>query len=225
MNQILNECMLTSEQRHLIVKGIEEGKKEFQAINAILPETITKKHSPFLQSDLINTHVLKSIENNPHLQVKVYPKKAGFHPYIALHDTVRNIYILLSKLPKSKYILNPSGYRGEFSSGNFGRLLDMGIPEGELVGDLTYQESFDFGIENQPFGIVVCYDGKSDVVFEGALRPDQEDWIYKEDITEYINLQRNNLVVVNSYKTTDIEIPLKSTEEEIVIKLKSNTSS
>lgn len=225
MNQILNECMLTSEQRYLIVKGIEEGKKEFQSTKELLPNTITKKYSPFFQSDLVNTHVTKMIEDNPHVKMNVYLKKAGFHPYIVLHDSVRNIFILISKLPKDKYILNPSAYRGDFASGNFGRLLDMGMPEEELVGDSPYQESFDFGIENEPFGIIVCYDGKSDIVFEGALRPDQEDWIYKEDITEYINLQRNNLVAVNSYKTSDIEIPLKTTEEEIVIKLKGTTSS
>lgn len=220
--------MLTAEQRNLILKGIKLGKEKYHLITALLPDTITKKHSPFLQSDLVNTYVSKLIEENPHTQLKIYPKKAGFHPFIAIHDTIRNIFILLSKLPKNKYILNPSEYRGEFASSNIERLAEMGVPKIELIGDTPYQESLSLGIENQPFGIIVCYDGKSDIVYEGALRPDQEDWLYKEDITEYINLSiKQNLVPLNSHNLTDIEISLKSpkTDDEIVVKLKNATSS
>ncbi|WP_330502420.1 hypothetical protein V2I71_09535 [Peribacillus frigoritolerans] len=220
MNPIIKDCMLTDEQRKLIIQGIKQGKEEFQTINFSLPDTVTKKHKPFLQSDLVNTHVTKAIENNPHTQLKIYYKKAGFHPYIVIHDSIRNIFILLSKLPKNKSILNPSGYRGEFASGNLTRLAEMGISKNELYGDeIPYQDSLNLGIDNQPFGIIVCYDGSSDIVFEGALRPEQDDWIYKVDITNYINMDNNRLIPLNSYNISDIELPLK-TQEEIVVKLK-----
>ncbi|MEQ2529427.1 hypothetical protein WMO40_22405 [Bacillaceae bacterium CLA-AA-H227] len=226
MNSVIEECMLTNEQRNLILQGIKDGKENFQAISMLLEETATKKHMPFMLYDYVNTYVKKIIEENPHTQMKVYVKKAGFHPYIVLHDTVRNIFTLVLKLPEKKHIFLPSGYRGEFSSSNFDRLLQGGLPEEELIENTTYQYSLPVGIENQPFGIIVCYDSKSDIVFEGALKPDQEDWIYKEEITDYINLNTNHLVPLNNYNLSDIQPTLKvPKEDDIVIKLKNTSSS
>lgn len=226
MNPIIKKCMLTNEQRSLILRGIKQGKEEYKELSALIPDTITKKYSPFFQSDLVNTHVAKQIEDNPHTQMKIFSKKAGFHPYIVIQDTVRNVFILVSKLPKNKNIFNPSGYRGEFASSNAERLLELGMPVDEIYGDTPYQESLSLGIENQPFGIIVCYDGKNDIVYEGALRPDQEDWIYKEDITDSINIDTDTLVPLNNYQLSDIQTPLKAPkEDEIVVKLKGKTTS
>lgn len=226
MNPIIKKCMLTNEQRSLILRGIKQGKEEYKELSALIPDTITKKYSPFFQSDLVNTHVAKQIEDNPHTQMKIFSKKAGFHPYIVIQDTVRNVFILVSKLPKNKNIFNPSGYRGEFASSNAERLLELGMPVDEIYGDNPYQESLSLGIENQPFGIIVCYDGKNDIVYEGALRPDQEDWIYKEDITDSINIDTDTLVPLNNYQLSDIQTPLKAPkEDEIVVKLKGKTTS
>ncbi|MFJ7953922.1 hypothetical protein ACIQZG_20685 [Lysinibacillus sp. NPDC096418] len=226
MNPIIGKCMLSNEQRSLIIKGIKQGKEEYQELNTLLPETVTKKYSPFLLSDLVNTHVTKQIEDNPHTQMKIFSKKAGFHPYIVIHDTIRNVFILISKLPKDRYIFNPSGYRGDFASSNADRLFELGVPLEEIYGDTPYQYSLPIGIENQPFGIIVCYDSKNDIVYEGALRPDQEDWIYKEDITDSINISTKTLVPLNNYQLSDIQTPLKAPiEDEIVVKLKSKASS
>lgn len=227
MNLLIEKCMLTDEQRNLILRGIKEGKQECQSLVALHPETTTKTYLPRIQYDLVNTHVEKIVQDNPHTQMKVYKRKAGFHPYIVIHDTIRNIFILVSKLPKNKYIFNPSKYRGDFASSNIDRLLEMGVSKEELLGETSYQYSLSLGIENQPFGIIVCYDGHSDIVFEGALRPEQEDWIYKEDITDYINLNNHNIVPLNSYDLSDIETPLKAPQEDndIVIKLKNTPSS
>jgi hypothetical protein len=227
MKLYIEQCSLMDEQRSLIVKGIKEGKKENQAVKDLMPDLTTRTYDPRLQYDFVNTHVEKMILDNPHTQMKVYRKKAGFHPYIVIHDTIRNIFILVSKLPKNKYIFNPSGYRGEFASSNFDCLLFMGAPEKELLGDTEYQPSLFLGEENQPFGIIVCYDGKSDMIFEGALRPDQEDWIYKEDITESIMDHTSEVVPMNRYSISDIEIGLKKPNEDddIVVKLKNDPSS
>ncbi|WP_191559401.1 hypothetical protein [Metabacillus idriensis] len=227
MNPILKSCMLSSEQRNLILQGIKQGKDEFQSITALHPATTTRTYLPRFQYDLVNTYVEKVIKDNPHTQMKVYTKKAGFHPYIVIQDQIRNIFILVLKLPKNKYIFNQSEYRGDFASSNIERLVEMGVPKSELVGDTPYQESLPLGMENQPFSIIVCYDGKSDIVYEGALRPDQEDWLYKEDITDYVNMNIEKLVPVNSYNLTDIEPTLKTpkADEDIVLKLKTTTSS
>ncbi|WP_047154598.1 hypothetical protein [Aneurinibacillus tyrosinisolvens] len=227
MNPLIEKCMLTSEQRNLILRGIQEGKNISKSLIASHPETTTKTYIPRMQYDFVNTYVEKIIQENPHTQMKIYKKKAGLHPYIVINDTSRNIFILVLKLPKNKYIFNPSRYRGDFASSNFDRLLAMGVTQEDLFGDIYYQYSLPVGVENQPFGIIVCYDGHSDIVFEGALRPEQDDWIYKEDITDFINLDSHNLVPINSYNLSDIEIPFKTSQEDddIVIKLKNATSS
>ncbi|MBM7542725.1 hypothetical protein [Amphibacillus cookii] len=226
MDEKIKECMLTDEQKSLILQGIKNGKEKFQEISLLLEETTTKKHTPFMLYDYVNTYVEKIIEDNPHTQMKVYTRKAGWHPYIVIHDAIRNIFILVLKLPEKKYIFEPSGYREEFSLSNFDRLLQEGVPEERLLDQETHQYSLPLGIENQPFGIVVCYDSKSDVAFEGALKPDQEDWIYKEDITEYINISIRDLVKLNNYSLSDIKTTLKDRkeDEDIVIKLKNNPS-
>lgn len=226
MNPIIEKCMLSSEQKSLILKGINQGIKVHQECTQLLPETITKKYTPFFLSDLVNTYVANEIENHPHTQMKVMKRKAGFHPYIVIHDTIRNIFILISKLHENQYILTPSGYRGDFASSNGERLQEMGMTLEEIYGESPYQYTLSMGIENQPFCIIVCYDGKSGKIYEGALRPDQEDWIYKIDITESIINTSDNLAPLNNYQTTDIQIKLKPyVEDEIVVKLKDNKTS
>lgn len=218
--------MLTNEQRSLIIKGIQEGKKEHQSIKDVLPKFTTNTYDSRLQYDCVNTHVEEMIRNNPHTQMKVITQKAGFHPYIVIQDIIRNIFILVSKLPKNKPIYNKSGYRGDFALSNFDRLLEMGASKDELLGDNPYQQSLVLGIENQPFGIIVSYDRDSDIIFEGALRPDQEDWIYKEDITDSILANTADVVPLNIYRSSEIELRLKAPKEEneIVVKIKNNTT-
>lgn len=218
--------MLTDEQRSLIIKGIKQGKQEYQETIAKLPDTITKKHIPFLLSDLVNTHVANQFVDNPHTQMRIFTRKAGFHPYIVIQDTIRNVFILISKLQKNQYILNPSGYRGDFASSNGDRLFEMGMTLEEIYEDRPFQYSLPIGVENQPFGIIVCYDSRHDVVYEGALRPDQEDWIYKEDISNTIISNNENIVPLNNNQLSDIQIQLKApVEDEIIVKLKSKTTS
>lgn len=227
MQSYIEKCVLLDEQRSLIVKGIQEGKQEYKSIKALLPEFTTNTYVPRLQYDCVNTYVEKAIQDNPHTQMKVFKKKAGFHPYIIIHDTIRNIFILVSKLPKNKYIYNPSGYRGDFASSNLDRLFEMGAPENELHGDTLYQPSFLLGIANQPFGIIISYDRDSDIIYEGALRPDQEDWIYKDDITESIIKNTHDILHLNNYRASEIEPQLKTpkTDDDIVIRFKNNPSS
>jgi hypothetical protein len=226
VNNIIEKCMLTNEQRALIVKGIQRGIKEYKDLLTLMPVTRTKKHAPHLLYDMVNESVAMMIEDNPHTQMKVISRRAGFHPYIVIHDTIRNIFILVSKLPQKRYIPTPCNYRGEYASSNAVRLTDIGMSLDEIYGDTPYQESLSLGIDNQPFGIIVTYDSKQESYFEGALRPDQEDWIYKEDISDSININLEALVPLNNYQLSDIPTPLKTPlEEDIVVKLKGKTTS
>lgn len=226
VNKVIEKCMLTNEQRALIVKGIQRGIKDYQDLVTLMPVTRTKKHAPHLLYDMVNESVATMIEDNSHTQMKVVSRRAGFHPYIVIHDTIRNIFILVSKLQRKKYIPTPCNYRGEYASANAVRLNEMGMSMDEIYRDTPYQESLSLGIDNQPFGIIVTYDSKQESYFEGALRPDQEDWIYKEDISDSINIDIDVLVPLDNYQLSDIPTPLKTpSEEDIVVKLKGKTTS
>jgi hypothetical protein len=227
MQSYVAECILLDEQRSIILKGIREGKQAFQEIKSEIRELTTRTYEPRLQYDFVNTHVKEAIQTNPHTQLTIMKRKAGFHPYIVIHDTVKNIFILVCKLPKNKNLPVKSNYRGEFASSNYDRLLELGAPKDQLFGENDYQLALPLGPRNQPFGIIIGWDGKSDTVVEGALQPDQEDWIYKEDITNAIIENLEMLVPVNRYDLSDIPLKLKPQKEnqDIVVKLKNNTSS
>ncbi|QSO48365.1 hypothetical protein [Alicyclobacillus mengziensis] len=221
MNTYVEKCMLLPEQRSLIVEAIVEGKKQNESLNSLLPDFVTNTYKPRMQYDCVNTYVEEAVKKSPHTQLKVTRKTAGLHPYIVIHDTVRNVFILVSRLPKYKHIYGPSRYRGDYASSNYARLLEMGAPKDELLGEAPYQTSLSLGEEYAPFGIIVSYDGTSDAIYEGALQPDQMDWIYNEDITESIIASAHDVATFVSYKPTDVEPRLKdSANDDIVVKLK-----
>ena len=215
--------MLLDEHRSLILQGIQEGITEYRTINGLLPDLATKTYEPRFQYDIVNTHVERIIKLNPQTGLKVHRKKAGFHPYIVIHDEIRNKNILALRLPKSRYIFNPSGYRGEFASLNYERLLELGAPFDKLFGNSLYQPFLPLQLGISPFGIIIGYDVEKGDVFEGALRPDQEDWIYKEDITGLV-INTNEVKHLNNYDSSaDTKPRSKSNidDVEIEVKLKS----
>ncbi|QQE77758.1 hypothetical protein [Alicyclobacillus sp. SO9] len=226
MQSYVEDCKLLNEQRNVILLGIKKGKEQFQSIRDLLPEFTTRTFAPRMQYDCVNTHVENEVQRNSHLQLKIFKRRAGFHPYLVIQDMVRNIFILVSKLPKSKYIYEPSGYRGDFASSNISRLMGMGASFDQFE-DTTIQSSLPLGTVYQPFGVIVSYDGDSDTVYEGALYPDQSDWIYKDEITDSIVSNTEEIVRLPSYQVSDIETPLKSSvsDSDIVVKLKDDTSS
>ncbi|MDV2581685.1 hypothetical protein [Alkalibacillus haloalkaliphilus] len=221
MEEIIKNLYLTSEQRKAIAKGIFEGKEEYNMRCSSIGQTITSKYKSGLLYDLVNTSVAQELNSNPHLNLEIYSKYAGFHPYIVLHEKRRNLFVLVLKLPYNKEIFNPSGYRGDFALSNVDRLLEMGVQLEDFADDYSHQYSLPLGIDNQPFGVIVSYDGYKDVIFEGALRPDQQEWLYKEEITEHLYLNTNNVThLENSYEENEVKLSLKKPKDEEEIKLK-----
>ena len=220
LDTYVKDCMLLDEQRSLILQGIQEGVNEYRTLNGLLPDLATKTYEARFQYDVVNTLVERKIKNNPHTGLKVSRKKAGFHPYIVIYDEIRNKNVLVLRLSKTRYIFNPSGYRGEFASFNFERLLELGAPLDELLGESSYQPFLALELGTPPFGIVIGYDVENGDVFEGALRPDQGDWIYKEDITGLV-INTNDVVPLNNYDASaDIEPRSKFTMDDVEIEIK-----
>lgn len=225
MDLLLQQCKLTPQQKNLFHTAINEGKAKFKEITDIIPSTITKKHVSPLQYDLINDAIGNAVTLNKELNLEVIPAKAGGHEYIYVRENNRNISIVICRLPASRQIFTPSKYRGEFSRTNFDKLIQLGVPE-ELLTDLDYQQSFTFSEEIVPFGIIVYYDPNKDIMFEGALKPSQNEWIYKEKLI-YTSLE--NLITPEEFNTPIInnqpEIPLSfnnifENDEDIEINLK-----
>lgn len=225
MDLLLQQCKLTPQQKNLLHTAINEGKTEFKELMAKMPATITNKYVSSLQSDIINEAIRKAVASNTELNLEVVKSKAGGHPYIYVRDNSRNISIVICRLPASRHIFAPSRYRGEFSQTNFDKLIQLGVPE-ELLNDEDYQTSLTFDEDSIPFGIIVYYDQFKDKIFEGALKPSQSDWIYKEPLT-YKSLE--NLIPTEEKiahnNSNEIDIPLSfnnifESDEDIEINLK-----
>lgn len=222
MEEILVRHQLKIEQRNAIVNAIKKGKEEYLQVEAPkMEECPTKKSAPHRLYDVVNKHIVNALKENPNLNMTFESRRSGFHPYIALHDFERNINVLISKLHRGKEILAPSRYRGEFSESNVERLLNEGYPPEKLPQGCVSQATLDLGIETLPFTIIVCYDPKNDIIYEGALMPNQESWIYKLDITDSV-VNNHHKVNIEDEVIVSMKKP-KSTikqNDEIVVNLK-----
>ena len=91
--------------------------------------------------------------------------------------------------------------------------MTMGIAEEDLDMDIEYQPSLPFGIEHLPFGLIVSYDREKDLVYEGALQPSQEQWLFNEAVTDKAVVHGSNVVSFPKqvYDETDISIGLSPT--------------
>lgn len=216
MNQsvatIVEDCRLSDSQRTVILSGIEEGKRVFYQTMKLMPRTSTQTYSFRLLYELVNTYVEYAIKNNPHINISVEHKKAGFYPYIVARDKVRNIAALILPIPSNKDF-EPCMFRGDFAITNIDRLKAMGISEENLEVNTEYQPSLPFDIEHLPFGLIISYDRESNLIFEGALQPNQENWLFNENVTNKVAVSSGNVVSFPQqvYDDTGISIELSET--------------
>lgn len=227
LNQIQsNNLKLTIWQRNTIIDAIKEGREQY------LQETgkrklTTKKSQPFYYYDLVNTCLEEKIIKNPNLNLRMYIKNSGFHPYVVLHDYVRQLFILVLKLPKKQKIFTPSKYRGEFASSNVTRLYEEGINDNVISEMLKNKGSLQLSLslkdcEKSPFGLIVAYNEDADSFIEGALRPDQEDWLFNNPISyqevnnvitainqQHVDSEEANVVLKPSFEIDDTEIEIR----------------
>ncbi|PAK50726.1 hypothetical protein [Paenibacillus sp. 7541] len=192
MNKAIQQvCSLTPLQQAVIKKGIQTGFREFAEYLMALPPTPTNNYKPKLRSDIINNAVEREVINRPEAGLTVEYKKASFHEYIVLRDMSRQVSILVQHLPENRQIMPQSKYRGEFAMYNIDRLIsegfsDLDIEQLEIDLDDYKQTSLPLEPEFFQFCIVVCYDGNKGAearIFEGALAPNQDKWIYRREIT------------------------------------------
>lgn len=223
---IIEDCRLTDIQRTAILSGIAEGKRVFSQTMERMPKTKTKTYTSKLLYELVNTHVEEAILKDPYLNLSVEHRMAGFYPYIVVRDTARNIAALVLPIPSDKEF-EPCLFRGDFAIANIDRLMAMGVTEEELDVDIDYQPSLPFGIEHLPFGLIVSYDREKNLVYEGALKPSQDGWLFNENVTEKAVVGGGNVVSFprQVYDDTDISIGLSETalqESERGIDTKNN---
>lgn len=213
MNQraaaIIKDCRLTDSQLSIILSGIAEGKRIFSQTMESMPKTSSKTYSSRLLYELVNTHVAEAILKNPHLNLSVEHRMAGFYPYIVVRDTTRNVAALVLPIPNNRDF-EPSLFRGEFAITNIDRLMAMGATEEDLNIHIDYQPSLPFEIEHLPFGLIVSYDREKNLVYEGALQPNQEEWLFNEDVTDKVVAGGGKVVEFprQIYDDTDIFIGL-----------------
>ena len=229
LNDIQSQNLkLTVFQRNAIIQAIKEAREEFMDRIGSCRLT-TKKSLPFFYSDLVNTRIEDKVIENPNLNLRIYTKKSGFHPYVVIHDYVRQIFVLVSKLPKYRNIFTPSKCRGDFASSNITRLTEEGITEEQIDMVLKNKGSIQLAMtlneeEKSPLGLIVTYDEKGETFFEGALSPDQQNWLFKYEIS-YEEVQRvvqtiNNQHVDTEEATVVLKPSFEIDDTEIEIRLK-----
>lgn len=213
MNQrataIIKNCRLSESQLSIILSGIEEGKRVFSQTMQVMPKTSSKTYSSRFLYELVNTHVAEAILKNPYLNLNVEHRMAGFYPYIVVRDKSRNIAALVLPIP-SNGDFEPSLFRGEFATTNIDRLMAMGLTEEDMNINIDYQPSLPFEIEHLPFGLIISYDREKNLVFEGALQPNQEEWLFNEDVIDKVVSGGGNVIEFprQIYDDTDIFIGL-----------------
>jgi len=231
-NQLAIFYSLTKEQRKLIVPAIYEGLRNFAEEFSTLRRLKTDKNFiSRMRSSYVNTSITEVVEKNPHLNMRAEEKRSGYYYYTLLTDSKRNINILVSNLPNKSYIFQPSRYRYYLASSNVERMFADGFTHEQLgdsvaVGD--YQMSLFTDIDYLPFGLVLCYDGKLGLdskVYEGALQPSQEDWLFKIDVTDFTKLSSNITTIKRASTNYELEMEFnkeafKTEDENIPLKLK-----
>lgn len=230
-NQIAAFYTLTKEQRELIIPAIFEGLQSFVEEFSKLRRLKTDKNFiSRMRSSYVNTSISEVVEANPKLNMKASEGRSGFYYYTVITDVKRNINILVSNLPNKTHIFNPSGYRYYFASYNIERMFADGFTNEQIGINIEVsgsQMSLFTESEYLPFGLVLCYDGKlgnDTKVFEGALQPSQEEWLFKLDVTDYKSLP-SNIKTINRVSNDGLtlefnEEALNGEDEIIPLKLK-----
>ncbi|MGG0172018.1 hypothetical protein [Paenibacillus dokdonensis] len=206
MNEsMLQACSLSPLQQAVVIKGIRNGFAEYSSYLMALPATPTNNYKPKLRSDIINTAIEREVLNTPAAALSVENKKASFHEYIVLRDINRQVSVLVQHLPESRQIMSQSKYRGEFALYNIDRLISEGFSEEDIEQlELDFDDYKQVSLSLEPryfqFCVVVCYDGNKGAdarIFEGALAPNQDQWIYRKEITHVAldNLEHNSATV------------------------------
>jgi hypothetical protein len=207
---VVEDCRLTDSQRTAILTGIAEGKRLFTQTMEAMPKTSTTTYSIRFLYELVNTCVENEILKNSHVNMNVEHRKAGFYPYIVARDQERNVAALVLPIPSGKDF-EPCLFRGEFAMTNVDRLLAMGATIQDLAMDIEYQPSLPFGIDHLPFGLIVSYDREKEIVFEGALQPNQELWLFNEAMTGQAVVQASKVVSFPKPMHDDTDISLSLT--------------
>ncbi|MCM3271138.1 hypothetical protein [Paenibacillus elgii] len=221
----LAKLILTPEQRHAFFEGANNAVEDYEKFRNLYSDSATDKSFSSFFYDRLNTRVKQAINKKPHMMISVESKRAWFHPYHIYRDIRRNILILLLPLSSKKYIFDPSRYRKDISIGNILRIEQEGLDKALFKGKtISHQGMIPLG-SIEPFGLVVTFDIKAKTMNEGALLPNQKDWIFKlENTQKYLEgLTFDNVIPLNTdsesisghrikeeaFKDDEVDIPLK----------------
>ncbi len=222
---------LTKEQRSLIIPAVYEGLDNFTSDYSKLRKLKTDQNFySRMRAAYVNTSITDAVDANPQLNMKAVEARSGYYYYTVITDLNRNINILVSNLPNKTYLFSPSRYRALFASYNIERMFADGFTHeqiGEKIDISGSQMSLLTESEFLPLGLVLCYDGRlgrDTRIFEGALQPSQEDWLFKVDVTNFKELS-NNIMIINRPVGKQFKLELNKnafiTDDEVIpLKLK-----
>jgi hypothetical protein len=199
LNQLSKEFYLSDQEKLLIVKGIRQGLERFYKERDGKAELLTERNYLSRQrSSYVYDSLYHLTNQHPELNVTAEIRNAGLsYKYVLLVFEDRNIMLTVSQVNQKEDLPEYSEYRSEFAEGN-------GI----------YNQQLSFFKHEAPYKariykhLIVTYNGSHgpvpDFIWIGATTPEQDSWIYHQNLTEGLRsdvLQQDNLSVQEA--TTD----------------------
>ncbi len=178
-----NEFYLSSAERQIIITGIKRGLERFYKDREGKPDLITERN--FISRQRAS-YVFDSIYHiaNQHPELNVTPeiRTAGLsYGYVSLFFETRKIVVTFSQVKRPEDLPEYSEYRNEYTEGN--RLYNPQLS--------FFREEDEYHLKIYKH-LVVTYNGSHGpdplFVWIGATTPEQNAWIYHEELNESVVL-------------------------------------
>lgn len=178
-----HEFYLSNSEKELIIYGIRRGLQRFYKEREGKSNIITERNFISRQrASYIFDSIYHLADQHPELNVTPEIKTAGLsYEYVLLFFEDRSIVVTFSQVKRPEDLPEYSEYRTEYTEGN--RLYNPQLS--------FFREDDEYNLKIYKH-LVVTYNGSHGpdplFIWIGATTPEQNAWIYHEDITEGVGV-------------------------------------
>ncbi|WP_449540332.1 hypothetical protein [Ferdinandcohnia sp. Marseille-Q9671] len=182
---IRNEFYLSRTEKLLIVQGIKRGLERFYKEKGTSSIITSRNFISRQRASYVFDSIYHLANQHPELQVTPEIRTAGLsYEYVSLFFEHRNIVVTFSQVKRPEDLPEYSEYRNEYTEGN--RLYN---PQ---LSFFREEEERNLKIYKH---LVVTFNGSHGpdplFVWIGATTPEQNAWIYHEDMVEELSAVEN----------------------------------
>ncbi|OPH47584.1 hypothetical protein BC351_10355 [Paenibacillus ferrarius] len=174
-----------------LYKGLEKHKAKIE--NSKKKRT-AKNYLPNQRATYVSDEIAETIEATDS-SLSVVIQNSANHEFVVIKIEENNVNVIVMHLREGEDLPTKSRFRGNYSAYHNDRLKIHSIksePIGQLEAILqTFNDTIAPIVLDHttlPFTWIVTYDGRKytdSTIKIGALAPDQENWIFRDDITGF----------------------------------------